>query len=280
MTFTQYGSIAHLPPEVVKNARALYAGLITLVDRWFGFLLDAVQLLGLAEDTIILVNADHGTSACDRNLIGKCAPYYEEITHVPLMIHVPGMTRSKRISNLVQPVDLMPTILDLLGVAAPADYPMNGISLLPALQGKRMKTHDLAVTAEAGMLYEPGTEYVNLTSERWVLFDYPDSEKRQLFDLQNDPGQTQNVIKDHLAVADEMHAAFLEFLARHDAAPVLLDIWSGKPAPTENLEELETLVWRDSEYRDFRKCQKRGMGVTAKSYVRVAEFGEGYDMRH
>ncbi len=118
-----------------KNIRALYAGEVTLVDKYVGKVLDAIERLGLARSSAVLLTADHGVFLGDQGLMGKALvelpwspekrryvngatesiPFYRTLSGVPLFVRMPGVA-PRRTSALVQPVDQMATVLELCGI--------------------------------------------------------------------------------------------------------------------------------------------------------------------
>jgi arylsulfatase A-like enzyme len=97
-----------------KQAKARYWGLVTLVDEMVGRVLDRVRELGLEEDTIVVFTSDHGEMMGDHRLMSKSVTY-EESVKVPLLIRVPGATRTVRVTGPAAQVDVVPTLLELLG---------------------------------------------------------------------------------------------------------------------------------------------------------------------
>lgn len=168
---------AGISEEDLKVAQACYAGMVTMVDRWIGRLLDRITTLGLAENTAIVFTSDHGFHIGEHGLIGKLvrakvpdegtvfgrtwpeawtrSPLYREVTHVPLIIQVPGVAPS-RIGELTSAVDIMPTVVDLLTGSPPEG--VHGKSLVPLLgDGAQGTGRDLVVTS-LSLQYGPGAE--------------------------------------------------------------------------------------------------------------------------
>ena len=90
------------------------------MDKWVGELLDSIRAQGLWDETLIVLMSDHGQPMGDgehgHGIMRKCRPWpYEELVHVPLIMHVPGIEGGKRIKSFVQNVDVTATIMDALG---------------------------------------------------------------------------------------------------------------------------------------------------------------------
>ncbi len=133
---------SELPPDEadVRQIRGLYDGAVTAVDAAIGRILGALTKRGLAENTILIVTADHGETLHEYghgqghgdHLFG------DEATHVPLVIHDPRPTAGagvgRHVTSIVRDVDIAPTLYELCGIDVPED--LDGASLAPALRGE------------------------------------------------------------------------------------------------------------------------------------------------
>jgi arylsulfatase A-like enzyme len=118
---------------------ARYWGLCTLIDRHVGRILQRLEDLGLAEDTIVVYTSDHGDMMGTHRIVGKCVQY-EPSARVPLLVRVPG-TAPRRVAAPVSQIDVTPTLLDLLDRPIPDG--LQGTSLRPLLGGDEgRKTED------------------------------------------------------------------------------------------------------------------------------------------
>ena len=236
--YPEYGRIDYLTKAEINNVRARYAGEVTMVDRNVGALLTKVHALGLDKNTTIIHLTDHGYLMGEHDLIGKpgdlLGNLYEPTCHVGMMIrHPDGLAAGRRIPAIVQPPDVMPTILDLFGLDAPPTA--QGQSLLPLLHGKSIKLHDYAISGRfiyhrpdsapstalqfdgmAGSLSQVCARTV--TTERWSYICAPYDMKSELYDLTEDPNQLHNVIDEYPQVASELRATLIRFLSEHGAA--------------------------------------------------------------
>ena len=203
-----YGPASTYTKSELNHMRACYAGEATLVDRWVGHLLESIERMGLLENTCVVFTADHGICVGDHGWTGKNAPpLYEEVAHTPLIVHMPGQTKSRHVKELTQPVDLMPTFLDLAKVRTPKGLQQDGVSLKPALEGKSRKLRDYA--------FSRGGKGLVITDREWSLV-YASTVKGgagadcapELFNLVKDPTQTKNVLKRNIAQARRMWDAY------------------------------------------------------------------------
>jgi len=197
-----------------------------------GRLLDLLRERGLYERALIVLTSDHGEEIGER---GPDRVYdqhghtlYEELLRVPLIVKLPGQERAgTRVSEVTRAVDVMPTILDLLGYAG--DVPaMQGTSLRPAWEGsdtvRIAYAESLGIPAEAKALRTDRYKYVVSISAADVAqhgrqYVPPEPAARELFDLREDPGERQNLLASpragQLAVLAEM---LDERLRRHVAS--------------------------------------------------------------
>lgn len=240
-----YGPADYLTKAELKHARALYAGECSLVDTWVGYLLRRVEEMGLLDNTMIIFTTDHGFYIGEHNLTGKAliwagghanCPLYTEVARVPLFIRMPGQSRSRRIRAYAQAPDLAPTILDFLGVPIPDT--MQGMSLLPVMEGSVPRTRSLAISTPS-LAHDPnGGTPSTIIAGQWALVysgnpDAPlsrhltaavDHVERptlvptdrvpppQLYNLKDDPGMTRNLIRKHRDIARRLHRAHVRFL--------------------------------------------------------------------
>jgi len=224
-----------LSEEDVRTAHAHYCGEITMVDRAVGRLLERVESLGLMEETAILFTSDHGFYFGEHGILGKGlfskgdeaiewhrCPLYDEVTRIPLIVHLPK-AKAKRVDALVTSPDLMPTILELAKVAVPET--VQSFSLLPFLRGKETQVHDFVVTSwplhdlyfKLKVVDDVARRTVEvlpttITDGKWTLVCSVEGAPVELYDMVADPKQERNVVKDHAEIARGLHARLIQFL--------------------------------------------------------------------
>jgi arylsulfatase A-like enzyme len=153
--------------EEIAEIRANYAALVAMCDDYFGRLLDLMDAAGMWENTALLLTTDHGFLLSEHDWWGKnLQPYYEEISHIPLILHHPDLSdiAGTRIGGLTQTYDLMPTILDAFGLDAPAE--VRGSSLIGLCRGK-------AAPRPVGIFGMFGGP-IGATDGRYAYYLYPD----------------------------------------------------------------------------------------------------------
>jgi len=205
--FPQYGSIEYLTEAELRHIKALYAGNVSLADRWFGHMMDTVANLGLLENTLIVVVSDHGHLFGDHGVIGKpgiqAGPdglLWEGIADIPLVVYHPQVEGGRRVGALVQAVDLFPTMLEAAGVEVPEG--VDGHSLLPLVQGEADSVREVGIYGRYG-------DTVNVTDGRYTLFlHHPQHHPggSRLFDLKCDPRQQEDILSQEMALAREFQA--------------------------------------------------------------------------
>jgi len=270
-----YTKADYLTPAELKHARALYAAECTMVDRWIGHLLDRLEDTGQAANTIVLLTTDHGFLHGEHGYIGKSLfdlegrgvaptysnlPLWEEIAHVPLIVRSPeGLTG--RTSAMVQPTDIMPTILALAGVECPDT--VQGRSFAPILRNDNAAAGDAAISFPSLILGGMGAARITITTDRWsyvcgptafderlgdnikalierernnpyttkavdgyekelnISFTAPD----ELYDLTADPTQQTDLIGAHPDVARSLRAEIVDRLRALGTADPILACW-------------------------------------------------------
>ena len=127
-----------LPPEEVAWVRAQFAGKLTMLDAWFGRVLEALDRHDLWERTAVIVTTDHGHYLGEHNRMGKPgSPMWHTLCHIPLVAWVPGGPRNGgRVDAITQTVDVYATVLDLLGVPLEPRDGVHSRSFAPVLRGE------------------------------------------------------------------------------------------------------------------------------------------------
>jgi choline-sulfatase len=198
---------------------AAYDGEVAFVDHELGRLLGAVD----PERTLVVATSDHGEGLEQHGIMGHELHLYEEAVRVPLVWRFPAKVRpSTRLAGPVEHVDIVPTILDLLGL--PAEAPaLQGRSLAGALAGKPSRaSHGRMVFLQRASRTRWGDEIVARGAKfgvrfgRWKYIEAEEEGTRELYDLERDPGETVNLAGREPAEAARLARAIAAFRARYD----------------------------------------------------------------
>lgn len=188
------GNQSPMSAEELRIAHCLYDGAIAFIDHELGRLFAEVDELGLADNTIVVVTSDHGEGFFEHQTPLHIT-LHEEVTHIPLIIKAPGALSGKRAMGIVRQSDIVPTLLELMGMKPHAE--IQGQSLAKVMTDWRAIL-DLDVVAlddeRGGTLLRvgPHTLIRHLASGR-------SAEKKmdELYDLSSDPGQQNNMVSSH-----------------------------------------------------------------------------------
>ena len=239
----------------MRKGHATYCGEITMVDTWVGFLLKSVENMGLADKTVVIFTTDHGfyfgehgglfgKMSSDKYPDGTLRPYdepgsqwsysplFEEIVHLPLVIRSPEITPGIY-SGLSSAIDVMPTVLDLLGLDVPAF--VQGRSLAPAMRDNSFHGREYVVSSLP--FANPGDPVLSVdnflrdlkdppvttvTSGEWSLLYSPAPGVSQLYNLNTDPRQLDNLIETHTDIAGDIHRLLVDFMRENEVPERLL----------------------------------------------------------
>ncbi|WP_409345033.1 sulfatase [Paenibacillus sp. MBLB4367] len=186
-----HGYHSHLIDDENERKRlvATYYGMISLMDKYIGRILDKLDELGLSENTVVVFTTDHGHFFGQHGLQAKGGFHYEDLIKLPFIVRYPGQVPAGRVSPSIQSlVDLAPTFLSLCGIAVP--HAMTGLDQSKVWLGEQEQARDHAICE---FRHEPTTihqkTYVN---DRYKLTVYYNQTYGELFDLQEDPGELNN----------------------------------------------------------------------------------------
>ncbi len=198
------------PPERFK-AYAPYDGEVAHSDEIVGGLLGWLKERGLYDSATVIFLSDHGEGLGDHGELEHGLFLYEATTRVPLIVKMPGRRGAgRRVASPVQHIDLAPTILEAAGASPAAG--LKGRSLLSVLEGKDAGTSDASVYAESfyGRYHFGWSELYSLTDSRYRYIKAP---RPELYDLQRDPGEKENISASRAQVVQAARASLDRLLA-------------------------------------------------------------------
>jgi arylsulfatase A-like enzyme len=171
------------PPEKVREMNAEYYRYISYLDSQVGRILDALDGSPHAKNTIIVYSADSGVARGSHGLIGK-QNVYEHSVRVPLIIAGPGVRADRRTDAMCYLFDVLPTLGKICGVDGPKSS--EGLEFTASL-------NDPSKPSRPHLMFAYRNVQRAVRDVRWKLIRYPVVDKTQLFDLQTDPSETQNL---------------------------------------------------------------------------------------
>jgi arylsulfatase A-like enzyme len=170
-------------PEIIRQQLAEYYAMITHMDAQIGRILSALKKSGQEKNTIIIFTSDQGLAMGSHGLLGK-QNLYEQSMNAPLVFSGPGFPKGKNSNALVYLFDIFPTLCEMLNLEIPPQ--VEGKSLISIINEQQKQ-----VRASLYLTYMTGQRAIR--DERWKLIRYPKINKTQLFDLQNDIHELNNL---------------------------------------------------------------------------------------
>jgi arylsulfatase A-like enzyme len=208
----RYGEDDYLTTPQLERMRHLYAGEVTMMDRWLGKFLSRARELGVMEDTLLVLISDHGHLLGEHGYVGKLHyALHPELTDIVLLVrHPEGKSAGKTSDYYASTHDIAPTILGFLGIEPP-EY-MEGQDLSVLLDGGEPEPRDY-MTLGYG-------EHVWARNEHYAMFCRNYKEEARLYDLRIDPQMKKDVAADDPEMVEKM---FEEYVLR-DAGGSLLSL--------------------------------------------------------
>lgn len=222
-------SFVKTSPEEHRKITAAYYAMIEQADTAMGQMLQTLEETGQADNTIVIFMSDHGEMLGDHGIYLKGPYFYDCLTRVPLIIRWPHRFKAGlKVDALVEMLDIAPTLVEAAGIPVPKG--MQGISLMPLLTGQST-THRDSVYMEflnANPNYPTPPLLTGVRTERWKLNYCANAKYGELYDLQNDPGEFNNVWHDpHHSDAREqmMQVLTSRMLSSTDPLPMRVAPW-------------------------------------------------------
>jgi arylsulfatase A-like enzyme len=222
--------IGHLPLEPRDKERlvALYDGEISYHDVHFAAIMAGLEKRGLADDTLVVLTADHGEEFWDHGSVGHGHSVYDELLHVPLIVRLPGVTQSgAKLAADVGLVDVAPTILEAVGQVPPGG--MAGRSFLPELLGDAADAPRATVSG-----FMSGFRTVALGSFKLLQSG---SDHFALYDTETDPGETQDIAANHPLIVRYLRGSLGLSLGRKAAQPSARAVYTAEKTAIDPVTE-------------------------------------------
>jgi choline-sulfatase len=194
-------------PSSLRRLRRAYYALVTYIDDKVGELVARLQTDDLMDDTIIIFTSDHGDMLCEKNMVQKRC-FYESSARVPLLVLSPHVGKKGHVSKTpVSLLDIAPTVLDLAGYDGLESLTVDGISLVPFLEGREQpgravfsEMHSEGVYATCFMVRKGKYKYI-----------YIHGHDEQLFDLEKDPDEWDDLAHraDYVSIRSELKESIM-----------------------------------------------------------------------
>ena len=220
-----------------------YYGDVTMLDDEIGATLDELERTGKADNTIIIVSSDHGDQLLEHGLFGKNV-FFESSVRIPLLVSWPGHIRPGAYSDLIETVDVLPSVLELCGLPIPEH--VQGRSFAPLLAGNRSLYDprsalfaenimpEVITNGDEGYFFVPGEgvggirhpDAKMIRTNRWKL-NYYVGYGGELYDLESDPGEWDNLYDDpaHQPTVSELKSTLLDWLISSDENDQIARKW-------------------------------------------------------
>lgn len=239
-----YAHIKMIKPGIserdLEHMIALYDGEIRYVDSYIEKLFNKLEELNLMDKTLIILTADHGEEFLEHGSNWHGKTMYDEVTHVPLIMRYPtSIPKNKVISSQVSSVDIMPTILDILGISI--EHQIQGQTLLPLVLEEE-KPASMSAYCEADL---SGRELKSVRVAKYKFIYSERDKKEELYDLVDDPNEQNNLIESRPELTKVLRKGLSEWM---DSSEKLL---TSLPEPT---------VSEEIEYRKDLKEKLKSLG--------------------
>lgn len=200
--------IPTIKPNDIKRIESLYDSNIAYLDLHVGIIIDRLKELGLYDNTLIVFTADHGEDFLEKNYfhpwLGHSRKLFQEYIHVPFIIKPPGPPRKVEVDQFVELLDLMPTVAEYAGLELPQAYVRDGAVLRVDKDGR---TEDKPLVSET----TSATHQQSVVWKGHKLIHYLRRHTKLMFDLNEDPGETKNIIDDRPKIRAELEKALVDW---------------------------------------------------------------------
>ena len=209
--------------RMIKNdpneAISRYNAAIAHIDHQVGRLIKTLEENDLLKDTLIVLTSDHGESLIEHDIFFDHHGIYETTTHIPLIIKHPFLPKNVRVKNLVQHTDLVPTILDFLGLDV-RKYNFDGRSFLKMMFDQSIKIRTAAYledvfTERSKAIVTEKYKYIHSPTEAGTVCKSclkPHSKKEELYDLENDPEEKIDIANDNKKVTEQLKECLTQWI--------------------------------------------------------------------
>ncbi len=252
------------PPLPFKNqyVRELYDGEIAYVDRELGRLFNAVETMFPPDKTLVTVLSDHGEALDEHGEPTHGVFLYDSTLRIPWILAGPGIASGKRVKDQTRTIDLLPTLLSLLGGMIPSEC--QGTSLLPALSGQKVNT---AFSYAESLMPKIDMGWAELRAMRTAKWKYVRAPRPELYDLDKDPHELVNVIQQYPGDVEELESRLSDLTST--AAGRSEEIQS-KTISAETERQLRSLGYVSAG--SHRRLVLSGQGTDPKDRIHILQL--------
>jgi len=252
--------------EDLALIKGLYDGEILATDKQLKALLDFLTVNKMWNKTLIIITSDHGEGLMDHGILGHVRNHYDELIKIPLIVVFPdGKYKKMRIKETVRIIDIMPTILDYLGIHnSRLQQKVQGVSLMPMVDGRSLTLPAFSSTSKV----------VKLTSIVWnnyKLIINRESEIEELYDLSSDPFEKVNLIRKRPIIREKLLSELKEIEKKNET--LRGEIKPGKSGKT--LLALDKMVGENSR-EDQKAPEKKSNKVIIDEELKIQLEYLGY----
>ncbi len=207
--------------DLKKHLIDIYEGAVTYVDFHIGRLMKYLKQEGLLDNTWVIITSDHGESLIEHDIFFDHHGLYDVTTHCPLIFHFPdGFSFPKRVKGFVQHIDLVPTICEWMNISRD-NFGFDGTSLLPAVHSGKISIRDFVFLEESYVqrkigLRENKYKYIFAPDDKgWCKYcEKVHKGIEELYNLEQDPGETINLMAKHPDTAARMRKKLDDMILR------------------------------------------------------------------
>jgi arylsulfatase A-like enzyme len=207
-----------MPPGITDAdyVIAQYDGALAYMDACIQRIFQRLEELGLTENTLVVLNGDHGETLYEHDCYFDHHGLYDCTLHVPLVMRHPSLPQGRRVPGYTLHQDLVPSILEVLGIESGIDF--DGKSLLPLISGERASNWSDFYITECTWMRKHGWR-----TPEWKLIaalepDFHFKPEVELYNLVQDPDENNNLAEQEQGIVAALSARMKEWIARREAA--------------------------------------------------------------
>jgi arylsulfatase A-like enzyme len=239
----------------IKTITRAYWGAVSLIDKNVGKMLDKLDELGMADDTIIVFTSDHGEYMGSHGLMAKGGCLYEELINIPFLIKNPASSYKGVCSDaLLSFVDVVPTLLEAVGITQHG-LSLDGVSQWPVVNGEKESIRERLTLLHAGRDRQLSPDQHVLITEEWKLVYVAGDPNGELYNLKNDPQELNNLYNraEFAGIQQRLTLQLMdEMILQMDMEPVAIQQTAGK----FGVHHMSYGVWKEEFDRLERQTGK------------------------